>query len=439
MTNTKSGWRFDLKSMLLVGFMLIAARGAVLLRDIYMAANFGVSGVVDAFNIAFTIISWPAQVVVSVVTIAVVPLLVRLTAQQAEGERSQLIIELNFTLLVIAMLVAAIILIFVEPLCAMFTSSLDPATAALTLKMTRWFVPLAFLMVVAGYLSARLQALRSNMYTLFEGFPAAAIIGVLLLLDGWFTYQGDNLIFGILFGTCLQCLALIWLLKPSREKLGSVSMRHSSPYWRSLYSAIGTMALGQIILSLVLPIDQYFLARLGDGEVARYGYALRVVSLINMLGTTVIARVLLPSFSDFIARNEFATARRYAIKWAIGLLMIGIVGSVIAQYPIAFVVKILFERGQFTSFDTNQTAAMVKILIFQAPFFLSGQVLVQWFAVNQNYKIMLIGAIFSLFMKILFIILFFNYYGINSILFSMVLIYICSSFYMFYKVFRQND
>jgi putative peptidoglycan lipid II flippase len=434
-----SGWRLDLRDMVVMGLLLAVARGAVLLRDIYIAAKYGVSGIVDSFNIAFTIISWPSQVVISVVTIIVVPILVRLAAQGKANERAQLVRELNFSIVAIALFVAAIILIFSRPLCVMFTSSLDPSTAMLTLKMTRWFAPLAFIMIITGYFSARLQALRNNLFTLFEGFPAVAMIAVLLLLDGWVTYRGDSLIVGMLAGTCLQCAALVLLLSRNREWLGTLHSGHSSPHWRSLYAAVGTMALGQVILSLVLPIDQYFLAQLGNGEVARYGYAMRVVSLINMLGTTVIGRVLLPSFSDFIARNELASARRYALNWAFVIVVLGIIFCVFAEYPMGKIVRLLFQHGKFTPLDVERTTNMVKILVFQIPFFLSGQVFVQWFASIGKYIIMLYAAIFSLTAKFVFLFFMVGKLDIRDVLLSMVLVYFVSCFYLFVRVLLIHD
>ena len=80
----------------------------------------------------------------------------------------------------------------------------------------------------------------------------------------------------------------------SDPPLGAMRLCHRSAEWRSLYSGVLLMGLGQLLITATIPIDQGFAARLGEGSVATLGYANRIVTLFDGLGTIVAGRALLP-------------------------------------------------------------------------------------------------------------------------------------------------
>lgn len=439
MMSTKLNWNFDFKSMLLIGAFLIIARGSVLLRDVYLASRFGVDGIVDAFNISLTLVSWPANIIVSIITVVIIPIIIDLSTQNKVGERDQLIRELNFTVVSLSFLVLVFIVVFSAPLSDFFTSSLLADTKAQTLRMTRWFAILAFLTIIAGYFAVRLQALRNSTFTLVEGFPALALIGSFVFLERLIDDESVTIIFGVLMGALLQCAVLIWLIRRNGERIGSPKARHTSPHWRGIYNAIGIMVLSQVVLGFTIPIDQYFLAQLGDGEVARYGYATRVVGIVMMMGTTMVSRVLLPSFSDSIGRGDLAAARKYALKWSLALFFTGLIGCIFAQQYAGVIVALLFERGNFSSSDTLEIAFLVKILIFQVPFFLSGQVFVQWFSANRNYKILLTAGCFATLVKCTMLFVFYKNLDVNIVMYSVLAIYISTFFVLLFEFLKTDN
>jgi peptidoglycan biosynthesis protein MviN/MurJ (putative lipid II flippase) len=152
------------------------------------------------------------------------------------------------------------------------------------------------------------------------------------------------------------------------------------------------MGSGQFILSLALPLDQYTAAYLGDAAIAILGYANRVLGLLLAVGAIAISQSALPVLSE-LAVSEPKRAAYVAARWAGGLLVTGIVAVVVGWIAAPWLIPLLFERGAFTSDDSQAVTRAFQWGLIQMPFFFSGLLLVQLLASQGRYRtIALIAA-----------------------------------------------
>lgn len=409
-------------SALLIGVLTVVAKLFVAGREIAIAWRYGVSGTVDAYQLALTIVTWLPMMLVSVMTVVFVPRLVALASRSSDGRR--FVDELNGTVLIASVGLAAITWAAAPFAAPLFASNLQPATAHLTTTMCQMMSPVAAFFIWSGYLSARLQARERFAYTVTEAVPAviiaACVFAPLVLRPefrlGWATSAGY----------ALQLVTLLYLIHRGDRPIGGFAFRHSAPEWSSLYRDLGVMALGQIIFGLALPIDQAFAARLGPGSVAAYGYATRLITLASALATVVFTRALLPVFATAVAQGDSARAARQARQWAYLLMGVGAVFVGLVWLFAEPVVALVFRRGAFSTADVRQVAHVLSFGVLQLPFVFAGMSLVQLMAAKGMYSALLWIACGALAVKLLLNAVLVHHFGLAGLMSATAAMYALS-------------
>lgn len=371
------------RGMIAVGLFLISAKFMGFLKEMTIANWYGVSEVVDAYVLAFTIATWLPVVAWSIGTAVLVPVLASLS-KRPEEERL-FFRELNGSSLLLGFFIAAA----TAGLCSLIpllVKEWDTQAVELARKFTWLLMPFGFLVLLSASLSIRLQARENYIYTFLESMPALGVISFLMLFPE--TRGGAPLIWGTLFGGGVQVCLLVWIAGQVRSLGDGIAWRHRSPYWKQVYVNLNIMAVGQIAISLLALVDNAFAAQLGEGAIATLGYANRLVALLSGLGATTIGRALLSVLAQTVSDGEFRLARVQALQWA-GLIFLtsGFVAFLLWLFAPA-AIALLFQRGAFTTSDTMAVARVLRFGLVQVPFYCSGIALVQWFAATGRYGLL---------------------------------------------------
>ena len=372
-------------SALLIGALTLVAKLFVAGREMAIAWRYGVSSTVDAYQLALTIVTWVPMMVTSVVTVVLVPRLV--TIQSDSSERGLLIREINGTLVATGIALAVLTWLVAPGASLLFASNANAGTRDLAVTLCRAMSTAALFVTCSGYLSARLQARQHFSYTVTEALPALVIAAAVLTPFA----ASPEIRLGVATATgYLVQVVILWLMVWKLEGgLGGVAFGRHALEWPSLYRDLGVMILGQLVITLALPVDQAFAARIGTGAVATLGYASRIVILMTGLGAVVFTRAFLPIFSSAIAEGNFETGARQARQWAFLLMILGF-AAVLATWILAdWVVAIVFERGAFSSTDAARVAHVLRFGVIQVPFVFAGLALVQWIAARGLYSALL--------------------------------------------------
>jgi peptidoglycan biosynthesis protein MviN/MurJ (putative lipid II flippase) len=137
-------------------------------------------------------------------------------------------------------------------------------------------------------------------------------------------------------------------------------------------------------------LDQFFAVRMGEGVLAGYSYAQRIIALVLGLTATVIGRAMLPVFSSV---SDIRTSFVMAARWAWRLAGLGLLGALVLFLIAEWAVMLLFQRGAFIANDTREVAQILRMLALQLPFYLFAMVLVQWLGAAGKAAWLLLGAI----------------------------------------------
>ena len=402
-----------------IGLLVLAAKLFVAAREIAIAWRYGISEVVDAYQLSLTITTWLPMMLVGVMTVVLVPRFV----QTQSTDRRMFIAELNGSVLLLG-LALGVLTWLAAPAAADLLAD-DSDVVRLTKAMAAQMAPIALLIIPAGYLSARMQARERYGYTATEALQALVVSLFVLAPLGLGVTQ--LLVLGTLFGYFLQLLLLGAMTHQADPPLGNLEFQHRSAEWQSLYGSLLLMGVGQVLITAALPIDQSFATRLGEGAVATLGYANRIIILVTGLATVVIGRALLPIFSAAAASGAIEVGRRQALQWAVLLFAAGGLSASLLWWLAPDIVRFLFQRGAFGEQATADVATAVRYGLLQLPPYCGGIVLVQWYAATGRFRSMFTMNAAALLVKIALNAALAPSYGLAGIMISTAGMYVSTS------------
>lgn len=373
-----------------VSLFVLIGKCAGAFKEMAIAYRYGINHLVDAYQLTISLIAWLPVTLVAVLAVVLVPAMVELRTRSKE-EQARFLGELD-VMAVLAGVSFAALLYFCWPfVLGVMAQHLSEDTRVMSYRMMLGMAPVGVLLLTICVHSARLQAYGRHVNTLLECIPAVVLLVFVLL------WRDSTSLLPLICGTTLGYFLQAITLGVLSHKVDKVRARFSlslrSPQWPPMFRAVGIFMIGQLIMSFSTPLDQYFVAGLGDGSNATLGYANRVLALLISMGALAISRATLPVLSEIMSGGDQERARRTALMWAglmfaIGVLVVAIV------WPLApFGVGLLFQRGAFTPADTAAVANLVRWGLIQIPCYFAVLPLVQLLASQGRFKSMAFVAI----------------------------------------------
>jgi peptidoglycan biosynthesis protein MviN/MurJ (putative lipid II flippase) len=378
-----------------VSLFVFVGKFAGAFKEMAIAYRYGISPMVDAYQFTYAMMMWLPSVLVAVLSVILIPALVGLRDDLAG--RRLFVKELGGT----ALITGAVLSVGLAAAWSFLAPVLGRGMAPETLVLSRHFAwglaPSGLCTVLICVYAARLQARERHINTLLECVPAATLLIWLLCTD---TVQSTTpLVWGTSLGFILQAILLARLARCADGVTASPSFSLRAPQWSVLYKATGVFMAGQIVMSLVTPLDQYTAAQLGGGTIASLGYANRLLMLATSLGALAIGRATLPVFSDILRRGESATPT--ALKWAIVMFVVGLLAAIAGALLSECGTRLVFQHGAFSASDTARVAHLLRWGLTQLPFYFSVLVLVQLLAAQGRYGAMSLIAVGNFLVKLL--------------------------------------
>lgn len=384
-------------------------------KEIAVAWRYGVGPEVDAYLFVFNLVNWPLSIWFGVLTVVLIPMAARIrheapaTLQHFQRELLGLTLALGGTLSVLGHLA-------LPHLLSSQWLGLPPQTVALASDMVpvmAWVIGPGML---AGLYSVWMMSAGGSANTLFEGLPSLGILIAVLLFGGT-----QALVWGTLLGTIVQ-FALVAAPVGVATKHSWPALSLNSPHWPPFWQAFGIMILGQAVMSLSALVDQFFAAPLAQGSLSTLGFASRFIALIFGILALAIPRAMLPVFARAGVGGGGAV-RSLAMRWAGVMAVVGVLVLVVGWVLSPWGVRLLFERGTFTSADTVKVAGLLRLGLIQVPFYVASLVFVSMHASMARYKLLFASGLLGFGVKILASLLLVPKYGVGGLMLAQVAVY----------------
>jgi len=363
----------------------VASRALGLVRETVIADLFGATGLVSAFDVAGRVPRMLFDLLIDgLVSSALVPVF----SELAERDRAELwhVASIMLSLATVVMSGGALLLeLFAPQVAWVMSGGFDPELLAHTARLMRITTPAVVFLSLSGITTGLLYALKR--FTL-PAFTAAvfnaSIVVVALVLTGLLGWGIESLALGLLVGSAMQVVLQAPGLRDARLRF-SLDWRH--PDLRRIVRLYAPVVLGLVVSQVGIVIDRNLASRTGEQSIAWMRYATTLVQFPLGLVSAAVAMAILPTLSRLAAtgRNggldEFMDTLAAGLKMVLALILPAVVGLFVLSEP---VVALVFQHGDFTSLDTQQTALALRLYLLGTTFAAVDLPLVFAFYARQN-------------------------------------------------------
>ena len=366
------------------------------LRDRVIAATLGAGTRSDAFFVAFRIPNMLREIVgEGAMSSAFIPVYAEVSEGESEEKARAFVGRTlaTFTLILAALTVAGILCspLLVDLLARGFRQT--PGKFDLTVTLNRWIFPYIFLVSLAAFCQAVLNARqRFAVAAAAPIFLNVAMIGGALVIAPRLAEPTYGLAAGVLLGGVLQILVQVPQLARLRA-VGRPEFGWRDPAVRSVLLLMAPRLFAYGINTINTVISTRFAASLGNANVSHFYYANRLKELVLGGFAVSLATAILPLLSrQALAedRGPFKANLAFALRLLVFVTIPATVGLIVLKTPI---VRVLFEGGKFLAPDTGATAGALAALATGLLFFAAVRVVVPAFYALKDTRLPVVAAL----------------------------------------------
>ena len=330
-----------------------------LFREIIVRRAFGVQGEINAFTVAFQVPNLiRALAADAALSAAFVPVFSELLDQDQRARAWRVASTLLWLVLIVLGAVTGILMLLAPLIMRAFgLGDLEDLATGLS----RVLFPVVVLMGVSGIIVGILNSYEE--FTVPAFMPVlwnlAIIVSLLVFVPRFESEEAQLYAYagGILVGTIIQVVTPVWWLRGRDGRLRAVLDLGDPAVKRVLTLMLPvTLAIGLINFNFV--INTFFASRVVDPELAPSAIdaAFRIYMLPQGMFAVAVATVLFPRLSRLAARGDSVGFRETV---SLGLRQIGFLllpASAVAAVLAEPIVRLLYERGEFTADQTPVVA-----------------------------------------------------------------------------------
>ena len=383
---------------LLLAASVLVSRVLGYAREALLAYQVGAGASTDAYYAAFQIPDLLNYLLAGgALSIAFLPLYTKHLAAGDESGADHLLATVLGTLTAVAALATVLLWWFAEPLISLQFPRFAPATQAMTVHLTRIVLPAQIFFIAGGIINATLFAHgRFGAAALAPLLYNSSIIAGGLLLAPRMAVGVEGFAWGALAGSILGPF-----LAPFLYARGRVRMRaRFTPFDRVFLAYLivaAPLMFGQTLLTVDEWYQRWFGALLGAGAVSHLSYARRLMQVPVAVVGQAIAAAALPTLSRLFAEGRHGALNQLVLRTlqtSLALAVLAGAGCFALARPL---VALVYQRGAFGADDTAQVAAILALLCFAVPAWITQQIIARaFYARADTWRPMLLGTVVAL-------------------------------------------
>lgn len=395
-----------------VGVAVMCSRVLGLIREQVFAGLFGAGHASDAFIVAFRIPNLLrdllAEGALSAAFVAVFSSYDRTKGIAATWRLANNVLVFITILLslivIIGMLLAAPIIALLAPGFDQVAGKME-MTRLLTVTMFPFLLFVSLASVVMGVLNTKGSFFLPALSSSFFNMGAIVFGGSLALI---LPYFGQPAIMGMAIGTLIGGFLQFAGQLPSLFKVGFVFrpfLDLADPGLRRILKLMVPAIIGLSATQINIFINTNFAASLVEGSVSWLNYAFRLVQLpIGVFGVA-LAIATLPVIARHAATKDFVRLKEtYVSSLTMGfcLTIPATVGLFVLAEP---VIRVIFEHGAFSAFDTVKTAEALSFYTLGLFAYAAVKIMVPVFYALDSTRYPVIGSFLAVAVNIVIILL----------------------------------
>lgn len=364
MARTSTNWRI-FRDTLLVGGITSVVKIAGTAKVMVSARFFGAGDALDAYLIAFLIPSFVSDVMSGSLGPSLIPLLIETRERSGFAAAERLYSTVLISGVALLSAVALVLAIVSTPVIHLLGSAFDPAKLQLTRSLFFIMIPILPLTALSctsrAVLNAQERFAMAAVTPLLT--PAAIIVFLYLFASKWGPYA-------IAYGTLTGCVLEAACLLPSVLAIGYLPFRRHPERTATtdrVARQYASVAFGNLIMGGSSVVDQAMASMLGGGSVSVLNFGTRLVTVVLAVGPAALSTSILPRFSRMTATGDSAGLRHTLKTYILLCAAITIPMTALLIYFSHPLTHLFFQRGAFTSADTNVVARIQVFALLQIP------------------------------------------------------------------------
>jgi putative peptidoglycan lipid II flippase len=340
-------------------------------RDAYVASVFGRSDAVDAYFLALMVPLMAVQLLGSGLQSSVVPAYTRVIALGDPLRKRRFVESLTLATLVVSVLIAFLSWALGSAGLALLGRADRAAASELTRQLLQVLLSITILEGVSSLWAALLQAEDCVVEPILSriAVPLGGALGMVLVAGTWGIRA---LAWGTLAGYFVQ---LIWrgssLL---RAGMSVVPRLHAaSDELRSVARQYFPVMLAGGIGAMTNVVDNSMAALCSQpAAVSALNYGSRVSTVLTTAGSVAVSAAVLPYLSKLTARGSYEELGRTIRVFVTTILLVGVPAAALIFVFSEELVRLVFERGQFSAGDTALVSGVQAMFALQIPVLVVG-------------------------------------------------------------------
>ena len=404
-----------LKSIFTNSSGILVSRVLGFIRDLMTASVLGANIYSDIFFVAFKLPNLFRSIFADgAFTQAFIPSYAK--SKHKIRFSSIIFLQLFGFLIVLSLLVMAFSHLVAKAIAIGFDEkSLDLAAPLFAINF--YYLPMIFVVTFMGALLQYKKHFATSAYS--TALLNLAMIGSLLIAQNMEKYDITfYLSYGVLVGGFLQILVHLYAVKKLNLCKIFHFKKHEKKEENRFYKNFFSATFGSSTLHISAFIDTWLASFLMSGSISYLYYANRIFQLPLAIFAIATSIALFPMVARAIKNKEEDKALKLMKKSALILFGLLSVSAFIGIVFNEFIIKLLFERGEFTSTDTQNTALILTMyLIGLLPFGLA-KIFSLWLYAKEQQFLTAKISMYSLSCNIVFSLILIKPFGAAGLAFA---------------------
>lgn len=379
-------------------------------RNIYVASSIGTSTTADIYNQVFRFVPLFMSVGMAL-SLVNIPNLTYYLSNRSEDERGKYVSNLFAQIFLFGMLISIAGIVSAPVVARLILPGLEQEWASVSVMLTRIMFP-AFLFVNLAYITAgTLQVHKHFIMSSIISIPFNIIIIISVLV-----WKGNIVALGYAttIGWMLQFMVQLPTLMKEKYKFNfNINMKNE--HIKAMYRQLIPIMLANSVFSLCMLVNNGFASKLDEGTVSALTFGSDLFTIIASTFIVAMSTVTFPDLSKYCMEKDYDKVKKlvaYMFKILLFILMPYLIVVIFYNYDI---IKLVYERGEFTQRSTGMASAAFLIYSFCIAGYVSMEIFNRLYYALKKYRIPMIVSIISVCMNYGLVFAAYGFLGIQGV------------------------
>lgn len=385
---------------MVVALVVVTNKLLVFVLEILLAAWFGTTFIKDAYLVALVIPNLIFIVGVEAITVTLVPLFMRLLSRENSEETWSIVSSIvNITLISLGGI--CVVYVLLAPwIISLIAPGFSQQNLVLATKLTRIISPIIIWGGLIGLLVGILNSFKRFTLAAFRlTFYNLIVIGFVYLFHS--RWGIISLALAVTGASFFQVVVLLLGLGEKRRNY-RLSIDISHPPLKGMAMAMTLVILGVTLTQLNFLIERAMASGLAEGSISSLDFAYKLMRMPFEIFAVAIATVVFPNITGLVITEDASKLRELFASALRMTAFITIPATVILIALRTPLIRILFERGEFSAGSTRMTATALFYYSFGLLFHGLNYVIIRTYYAFKDYKTPLKMGLIAIGLYILF-------------------------------------